>query len=75
MSALVVILPVALTSTLLPNNAVALTPTDYLGSAVGFAVLASTPSITSTGITTISGSAGSKMGISPAASVTDAGKP
>jgi uncharacterized repeat protein (TIGR02543 family)/LPXTG-motif cell wall-anchored protein len=56
-----------------PTTASALTPTDYLGTAAGFGVLASTPVISSTGITTITGTAGSQMGISPAASITDGG--
>ncbi len=55
------------------SPAQALTPVGYLGTAVNFGVLANTPSVTSTGITTISGTAGSQIGIAPAASITDAG--
>jgi LPXTG-motif cell wall-anchored protein len=56
-----------------PSSSFALTPTDYLGTAVNFGVLANTPSISSIGITSISGTAGSQMGIAPAASITDGG--
>jgi uncharacterized repeat protein (TIGR02543 family) len=66
-------LPLIFLFTYSPTTASALTPTDYLGTAAGFGVLASTPVISSTGITTISGTAGSQMGIAPAASITDAG--
>lgn len=51
-----------------PPSASALTPTEYLGNAVGFAVLGSTPSVTNTGATTLTGTAGNDAGISPAAS-------
>lgn len=51
----------------------ALSPSAYLGNALNFAVLANTPSVTNTGTTTISGTAGNDVGIAPAASFTGAG--
>ncbi|HEY3292038.1 MAG TPA: ice-binding family protein [Candidatus Nanopelagicaceae bacterium] len=56
-----------------PTPSSALTPSAYLGNAVNFAVLANTPSITNTGTTTLSGTAGNDVGIAPAASFTGAG--
>jgi hypothetical protein len=57
----------------LPSPALALTPADYLGTAVSFGVLGNTPGITNTGITVLDGSAGSEIGIAPAASITNSG--
>ena len=56
-----------------PTSSSAATPSTYLGNAVNFAVLANTPSITNTGTTSISGTAGNDVGIAPAASFTGAG--
>src|SRR5487761_2154824 len=57
----------------LPSPSSALSPSDYLGNAVNFAVLANTPSITNTGVTVLSGTAGNDVGIAPAASFTGSG--
>ncbi|MDP1719952.1 MAG: ice-binding family protein [Candidatus Nanopelagicaceae bacterium] len=67
------VLPFLFLSLYAPTSASALTPTDYLGNAVSFGVLANTPSITNTGATTITGTAGNNVGIAPAASFTGAG--
>lgn len=56
-----------------PSISSALSPSAYLDDAVNFAVLANTPSVTNTGATTISGTAGNDVGIAPAASFTGAG--
>ena len=63
------ILPIAFFSLYFPVSASALTPIGYLGSAVSFGVLASTPNVTNTGVTSITGTAGSDVGISPAAAI------
>ena len=55
-----------------PTLSSALSPSTYLGNALHFAVLANTPSVTNTGTTTISGTAGNDVGIAPAASFTGA---
>ena len=71
--AAITILPIGFITLYAPTSASALTPTDYLGSAVSFGVLANTPNVTNTGATTITGTAGNDVGIAPAASFTGAG--